>query len=75
MNHRTLEIWTIYDHPTDYPDHFVVRKNIIGPGRVWADLKCRLFDTLEAARESLPPHLTRLHRDQHDEPQIVETWL
>jgi hypothetical protein len=67
--------YTIYDHPGDYPKHFVVRRWVIVPGGYQVDDEVRLFDTLEAAREAIDPDLICLTRAASDEPQIVETWL
>jgi hypothetical protein len=73
----TLAMWTVYKHPTDYPDKYVARRfdvDASGPKPsasiiVAADLK-----TLRATlRDEM--HLTCLSRDPSDEVQIVETWL
>lgn len=70
-----LEMFTIYDHPKDYPNHFVVRKWIIHgpepePGSVLS-----LSETLDAARNSIPAGLVCLSRNVEDDPVIVETWV
>lgn len=73
-----LPMWTIYAHPLDHPDHFVVRSYTVvrdgrdGPER---DSKIALADSLEEARKLVPPGLYCMTRSPLDEPQIVETWF
>ncbi len=70
-------MYTIYDHPADYPEHWVVRAWWVDrdylepfPGGV------ALAETLQGARDALPiPNLTRLPPMPGDDPTIVETWL
>jgi hypothetical protein len=69
-----LNIWTIYDHPKDYPEHFVVRRWKIETGQAVAG-ECKLADTLEEARKLVPWQSTRLGRMANDDPVIVENWL
>lgn len=76
---RELEIWTIYDHPRDFPDHFVVRCWVARPmvvrahtGEVW------LRPTLDEAREVIygnVPAPYRFPREPGDDPCIVESWI
>lgn len=73
---RLLRMFTIYDHPADHPDHFVVRGWTIGPGAPIPDDEVLLADTLELARELVPPASdTCLPRQPNDDPKIIETWL
>lgn len=67
-----LVIYTIYDHPKDYPNHFVVRR--------WdfdklIPLDCKLADSLNAARDLIPRSCIRLERSSDDDPTVVENWL
>lgn len=61
--------WAIYDHPSDYPNHFVVRR--------WEwmtpDEGCQLYDTLEDARAAIPPGLVCIVGNS--DPVIIETWI
>lgn len=68
-------MWTIYDHPSDQPDHFVVRKWVIGPGVAEPTGEFFLCDTLEQARREIPYGLACLQRHPNDDPVIVETWI
>ena len=64
-------IFVIYDHPTDHPDDFVVRK--------WIGLDPRevvgTASTLEGARKLVPAGASCLPRFAGDDRVIVETWL
>lgn len=71
----SLDLYTIYDHPADHPDHFVVRRWEVGPTGVVATSDVTLHATLDAAREAIPPYLACLHRYDDDDPVIVETWV
>jgi hypothetical protein len=67
-----LEIWTIYDHPVDYPDGFIARKFIY-------DRPTNQVVTAPDMK-TLRDHfrrwgLCRMPRDPSDPPNIVETWI
>lgn len=74
-----LDMWVIYDHPTDYPEHWVVRRwhvDLQAPGRIIADVDAwKLADSLHEARVSVPSHLHRIDRLTGDDPRIREVWL
>lgn len=72
-----LSMWTIYDHPRDYPDTFVARRFEVGKGAPGAvatgDI---LLGDLETLRKSF--HMAGLYcltGSPDDDPNIVETWL
>lgn len=68
-------IWTIYDHPKDFADFFVARPLIIRPktsGPIPMHLMARDLKTLRAL---LPHGLTRLGRQEADDPVILEVWV
>lgn len=70
-----LLIWTVYDHPLDFPDWFVARPHIIRPktsGPLPMHLMARDLNVLRAM---LPDGLTRLKRDPNDDPFILEVWV
>jgi hypothetical protein len=66
----------IYDHPRDYPDHFVVRRWFIDFKGVSAERRplC-VCETLEQARKSIPMGCVCFKRNAGDDPVIVETWM
>jgi hypothetical protein len=69
-------MWTIYDHPKDFPELFVVRPFIIDGGNVRPMTLCITGETLEEVRRYLIPYqLTCIPRQEGDDPCIVETWF
>jgi hypothetical protein len=69
-----LPHFAVYDHPTDFPDHYVARMWLTRPSTaVHYVLKTkdlmRLRDTLEAFG------LVHLDRMEADDPVILETWI
>jgi hypothetical protein len=78
VTERTLEMWVIYDHPTDLPNHYVARLWCVtepGGGLIPTALAlvCPDLDQLRGEMESLG--LTCIPRASADEPQIVEAWI
>jgi hypothetical protein len=70
-----LSMWTVYKRPKDYACGYVARRfEVAGDVTPTAmSLKCL---ELEPIRQKLArAGLTRLDRNEDDEPQIVETWL
>lgn len=73
-----LPQWVVYDHPTDFPSKWVVRRWTIGPGVMNCDSEVHLFDSLDAARAhvfGVYPGAYRLDRQPDDDPNICEVWL
>lgn len=76
MARDDLVLFTIYNSPKDYPGKFVVRRWWIGDGpdpQPTGDFV--LADSLDEAREFVPPGLVCFMRSETDDPVIVETWL
>ena len=69
-----LLVWTIYERPSDYPECYVVRPHAIRNGPYALDFVLTA-PTLKALRAMLPVGLTRLSRDESDDPVIVESWV
>lgn len=69
---KTLEIWTIYNKPKDFPDRFVARK-------FYNDQPTQdviVSEDLENLRAGLREKgLTLIPRSEFDPPVIVESWL
>jgi len=66
-----MNTYSIYEHPADYPDDFVVRrwentdpKELVGTAK-----------TLEAARKYVPHGMVNVGRYAQDDPCIVEVWI
>jgi hypothetical protein len=73
-----LHQWVIYDHPADFPEHFVVRHWTVTAGRAQVGPEVWLRPDLAEARDlvdQLSPGAVRLPREPTDDPVIVETWL
>jgi hypothetical protein len=75
-NDRLLTIFVIYQNPSDYPGKFVVRaQDALPSGEVRPHPDCIVCDTIEQARETVPPGLVLLTRAPDDDPVIYETWI
>src|SRR5258708_31588843 len=72
---QQLSMYTIYDHPLDYPDHFVVRRWEIGASTTTPTDDVQLARTLEGARQLVPVGCAPLPRHEADDATIVETWV
>ncbi len=72
-----LIIYTIYKHPSDYPDKFVVRAWSIDQWNRPApsEKPHAVTDTLQEARASIPPDFIFVAPSVSDDPVIVETWI
>jgi hypothetical protein len=70
-----LLIWSIYDHPADYPDWFVARPTIVRPKTSGPIPMHLIAHDLEKLRAMLPDGLTRLTPAVWDDPQVIEVWV
>jgi len=71
-----MSMWTVYDHPTDYPRHFVARRFVVlGGGLFGPTDDARFATTLSELRTMLPRGLYRLDRMPDDDPKVLEVWL
>lgn len=84
MTQDALPIWTIYDHPSDFPNGYVIRKSyswsMVWPNGKRVPASCQrggvVYDSLKLARhhcESLGA--TCIGRQPGDDPVIVECWI
>jgi hypothetical protein len=73
----TLNMWTVYDHPTDFPHSYVARRFEVGGGKGGPVATTDIVQgELSIIRESFRHcGLTCLDRNEGDDPNIVETWL
>jgi hypothetical protein len=73
----SLVVWTIYDHPADFPAHWVVRCWTTASG----DSEPRPSSvgvphlSLASARASIPEGLVRIPRSEDDVRCVVESWI
>lgn len=73
---QALSIWTVYDHPLDYPETYIARRAEIGVGVVSNTADTIADEDLEKIRDQLRDRgLTRLPRSAGDDPFIIEVWL
>lgn len=73
---RNLNLWTIYEHPRDAPEHFVLRRwEIVGDPPAPEPREASKHDTLAQARAAVPLGLIRMARDEKDDLAIVETYI
>ena len=68
----TLRMFTIYDHPSDCPDGFVVREWDVGADGM-TSVQAWVAPDLDTARTAIPRGLARIPRAD-DDAVIVETW-
>jgi len=71
-----LTMWTVYDHPRDFPNHFVARCFQIKADAAVATKSVVTADKIETIR-SVMQRMGKvcLQRDPNDDPKIVEVWL
>lgn len=73
---ESLKMFVIYQNPRDYPGKYVVRAWDIGSATISPEMEPRhVSDSIEGARDSLPPGLMKLDRAPFDDEVIVETWI
>jgi hypothetical protein len=71
-----LSTFTIYEHPQDYPDKYVVREFVLDiDGKLLARKDCNLADTLEEARSFIPPGKCCFSEPNTPGLPAVETWI
>jgi hypothetical protein len=76
MSDDGLNIWTIYDRPTDFPDVFVVRLSIVSQRGPETTSVVLYSDDIEELREVMRSQgLICIPRYAEDDPKIVEVWL
>ena len=72
---QPLVMWTIYDHPFDYPNSWVMRKWFVTAKGAIPDQEVLLANDIDTLRTALPPGMVRLCRNKNDDPAIVESWV
>ena len=73
-----MSIWTVYDHPLDFPHGFIARRWEIRRGAgepAWTEDVMRAYELEPLQEQLMDMGLSRLGRNEGDEPQIVECWL
>lgn len=73
-----LPVLVVFDRPSDYPDHVVLRRTDVTMHGVLTRRSAALFDSLDEARAWIAatyPQLTLVPRSPYDHEAIVESWL
>lgn len=71
-----LEMWTVYDHPRDFPEYFVARKFLVEGGQPRSTPQAVVCKQLAPLREWLAVRgLVPLARNDGDDSVIVESWV
>ena len=69
-------MYVIYVNPRDFPGKVVVRRwGIEMEGPAAEDEPMLVTDSIEQAREALPPGLFNARRSPNDDPVIAEVWI
>jgi hypothetical protein len=75
IERNALSMWTVYDHPKDFPHTYIARRfEVNGAGAVATD------DTVQGELRIIRKSFARcgmvcLTRSPEDDANIVETWL
>jgi hypothetical protein len=75
---NNMNLYTVYESPSDYPDNFVVRRwEIVAPDNVPVAKNVVIIgQNLDIIRKELREMgLFRIPRDVSDDKKIVETWV
>jgi hypothetical protein len=73
-----MTMWTIYDHPKDYPEVYVAREWVIDDDAYpRSTASVMIAGDIEILREILLTQMGRtcIARSDQDDPKIVETWV
>lgn len=69
-------MYVIYVNPRDFPGKVVVRRwGIEADGPAAEDEPMLVTDSIDQAREALPPGLFNVRRSPNDDPVIAEVWI
>lgn len=68
----TLDMYVVYENPSDFPGCFVVRK---WTGETPNRHPHSVTANIEEARTTIPAGLYRTPRHEKDDPVIREVWL
>lgn len=71
-----LSIWTVYDHPVDYPYFFIARRGEATSVGFKQTDEVIMSRDLEFLRKRLSARgLEPMARSKEDDPKIVEVWI
>lgn len=67
--------WVVYDHPTDFPDKWVMRAFKVVGEKIQPTNMAWAFDTLNEIHTMIPEGCARVQRHVLDDPKIYEVWI
>ena len=70
-----MVIYTIYDKPKDYPEHYVMRMLIVRDTKVIFGPLISKEKTLAEVRKKLKPGMVMMPSYENDDRAILETWM
>jgi hypothetical protein len=78
-----LVFWTIYDHPTDYPNGFVLRASFVlrdgfivkGSRRMLVSTTAWYASTPDELESILPDGVIKMGPQEGDDPVILSVWM
>lgn len=72
-----LTLYVLFDHPIDYPDHYVIRCNHVvnGVAQVDKEIYFKHIDITRCRNLLRNSGLTCMARDPNDDPKIIESWI
>ena len=71
-----VSMWTVYDHPTDYPEYYVARLFEVTAGRTKITTTVLVANSLDTIRSEMRQRgLVCMSRQPEDDPKIMEVWL
>lgn len=73
---ESMAIWTVYDHPDDFPDCYVARMFVLGGPEEGPTAHIIVAPSLGNIRNVMRQlGLVCMKPDDTDPPQIVESWV
>ena len=77
MNPDDFSVWTLFDHPSDYPDCYVARRFSVRIGGPTEDVVTgdSPGQVLLKIQEIDPNACTFIPRDPRDDPKIMGIWI
>jgi hypothetical protein len=77
MSDDRVYIFVIYDHPSDFPNKFVLRRQwATRDGAIHADDGCYTADSIEPLRQMMIERgAIQMPLFEGEDPAIAETWM
>lgn len=77
MSEQVLSLYVIYDHPRDFPQHYVMRRWDIHPAlpAPIPNGNPMIAKELETVRQGVPPGYICIGRHSCDDPAILEVYI